>query len=85
MLKGKIVSDDSDYYVVHYVKVGTVMVDITEGVRELIAQERAKHAPERSKHAQEITALRAQHADTVDRYNQIARIILAGGAGMPTG
>ena len=74
MLRGKIISDGRDYCV----KVGSVAVDITDDVRVLIAKERAEHE-------QALAELRAAHADTVDRYNQIARIVLAGGAGMPTG
>jgi hypothetical protein len=85
MLKGKIIHDGPavpsarrDYCV----KVGSVTVDITDEVRTLIALEVASV---RSVYDQALTDLRAKHADTVERYNQIARIVLAGGAGMPTG
>lgn len=78
MLRGKIISDGHDYSV----KVGSVTVDISTDVRTLIAKEIA-HAC--SVYEQELTDLRAKSADTRDRYNQIARIVLAGGAGIPTG
>lgn len=87
MLKGKIIHDGPsvangrhDYYVkvVPVGTVGSITIDITDDVRTLIARERATHE-------QAIADLRAKHADTVDRYNQIQRIVLAGGAGMPTG
>lgn len=77
MLKGKIIHDGHDYSV----KVGSVSVDITDEVRVLIDQA-ATAATAAS--ARELTELRAKHADIVDRYNQIARIVLAGGVGMPT-
>lgn len=78
MLKGKVLSDDRS----HCVKVGSVTVDITDDIRDLIAQEVARAT---SALDQLITELREQHADVGDRYNQIARIVLVGGAGMPTG
>jgi hypothetical protein len=78
MLRGKITHDGHDYSV----KVGSVTVDITDAVRALIAQEVASAC---SLYEQELTNLRAKHADIIDRYNRIAHIVLAGGAGMPTG
>jgi hypothetical protein len=78
MLRGKITHDGHDYSV----KVGSVTVDITDEVRALIEQESAKA---RAASEQALADLRARHADTVDRYNRIAHIVLAGGAGMPTG
>ncbi len=75
MLQGKIIRDGNRDYCV---KVGSVTVDVTDAVRTILAEEHAKHE-------QALAELRAQHASTVERYNQIARIILAGGAGMPTG
>ena len=78
MLKGKILQDGRDYSV----KVGSVAVDVTDDVRVLIEQERERAS---ATSAQELTELRAKHADIIDRYNQIARIVLAGGVGMPTG
>ena len=77
MLKGKIIHDGHDYSI----KVGSVAVDITDEARALIESERESAS---AASAQELTALRAKHADIVDRYNQIARIVLAGSAGMPT-
>jgi hypothetical protein len=78
MLRGKIISDGGDYSV----KVGSVTVDVTDEVRSLIEQARAQA---RAASEQAIAELRAKHDDIVNRYNQIARIVLAGGAGMPTG
>jgi len=78
MLKGKIIQDGRDYSV----KVGSVAVDITDEVCTLIEQERATA---RAESVQELIELRAKHADIIDRYNQIVRIVLAGGVGMPTG
>ena len=79
MLKGKIIQDGFGYPNCDYhVKVGSVTVDITDEVHTLIGQEITKFE-------QELAKLRAKYADNNDRYNQIARIILAGGAGMPTG
>ena len=78
MLSGKIIHDGHDYSV----KVGSVTVDITQEVHDLIAlacRDRSRAL------LQELTELRAKHADIVDRYSQIARIVIAGGAGMPTG
>ena len=75
MLQGKIIRDGSRDYCV---KVGSVTVDITDDVRAIIAEVRAEHE-------QALADQQAQHASTVDRYNQIARIVLADGAGMPTG
>lgn len=75
MLQGKIIRDGSRDYCV---KVGSVTVDVSDDVRAILAEERAKHELA-------LAELRAQHASTVDRYNQIALIVLAGGAGMPTG
>jgi hypothetical protein len=82
MLKGKIIQDgfshpNCDYHV----KVGSVSVDITDEVRVLIAQESAKAC---AASEQALADLRAEHANIVDRYNQIERIVLAGGVGMPT-
>jgi hypothetical protein len=74
MLQGKIFHTGTEYLV----KVGTVTVDITADVHALIGQEVAKFE-------QALAELRAKNTDTLDRYNQIARIVLAGGAGMPTG
>jgi len=70
----KIIRDGYQYRV----QVGTVTVDVTDSVIELLAEERAKRDEANAE-------LRAAHRDVVDRYNQIARIVLAGGAGMPTG
>lgn len=77
MLKGKIIHDGHDYSV----KVGSVAVDITDEVRALIEHERTSAS---AASAQELAELRAKHADIIGRYNQIASIVLAGGAGMPT-
>lgn len=82
MLQGKIICDIGVHGREYRVKVGSVTVDITDDVRALIAQE---VTDERVEHEQAITELRAKHADTVERYNQIQRIVLAGGVGMPTG
>jgi hypothetical protein len=74
MLQGKIFHTGMEYLV----KVGSVTVDITADVHALIGQEVAGFE-------QALAELRAKHADIIDRYNQIARIVLAGGVGMPTG
>lgn len=78
MLKGKIISDGHDYSV----KVGGVSVDITADVRSLIAREVAQKVAAKEL---ELANERRAHADTVNRYHQIAAIVLAGGSGMPTG
>jgi len=44
----------------------------------------AKQIKSMSPRELKLAELRAKHADIIDRYNQIARIVLAGGAGMPT-
>jgi hypothetical protein len=74
MLKGKIIQDGSRYTV----KVGAVTVDVTDDMRELLAQDRAEQDRAHDN-------LRATHADALKRYSEIQRIVLAGGAGMPTG
>lgn len=66
MLQGKIIQDEGHYAV----KMGGVTINITNDVCDLIAQER-----ERS--AKIIAQERAQLAAVIDRYNQIARIVLA--------
>jgi hypothetical protein len=66
MLQGKIVQDQGSYVV----KMGGVTINITDDVCDLIAQERARSAEIIE---QERTRLRA----VIDRYNQIASIILA--------
>jgi len=67
MLQGKIIQDEGSYMV----KMGGVTIDITNDVRDLIAQERARSAEIIE---QEKTRLRA----VIDRYNQIASIVLEG-------
>lgn len=74
MMQGKITHSGINYYV----KVGSITIDITADVYALIAQERALMG---EVHEQALAA----HADIVDRYNRITRIVLANGAGMPTG
>ena len=64
MMKGKISQDDGRYVL----KMGGVTIDID--VCDLIAQERARSA-------EIIAQERARLATVVDRYNQIARIVLA--------
>lgn len=78
MLQGKIIRDGNDYSV----KVGSVTVDISDDVRTLIAQEIVRACAESE---QTLADLHAKHADIIERYNQIQRIVLAGGTGMPTG
>lgn len=78
MLKGRIISDGCNYSV----KVGSVTVDITEEIRGLIEQEIALARDEYKRATAEV---QAKYADAVDRYHQIARIVIAGGVGMPTG
>jgi hypothetical protein len=74
MLQGKIIREGKGYCV----KVGSVTVDVTDDLNALIADERAKHD-------QALDALGTNHADALNRYKQIQNIVLAGGAGMPTG
>ncbi len=74
MMQGKITHSGINYYV----KVGSITIDITDDVNALIVQEREVHEHAFAAHA-------AAHADIVNRYNQITRIVLANGAGMPTG
>ena len=76
MLRGSIIRNGQDYSV----KVGAISVDVTDDVRALIAQE-IKQAC--LKYDQDLAELRARHVDVINRYEQIARIVRADGAGMP--
>lgn len=65
MLKGKILRDGAIYRV----KTGSVLVDITDDVRALLAEKQAEHE-------QVLAELRAQQADVVERYNRIVSIVI---------
>ena len=85
MLRGKVIYDKSVHHDVrrdYTVQVGSVTVDISDDVRSLISEFALKQHTE---HEQAIADLHARHAEVLKRYSQIERIVLAGGAGMPTG
>lgn len=76
MLQGKIVHDEGKYVI----KMGGVTIDVTHDVCALIAQEGARMADV-------ITQERGDLATVLNRYNQIAAIVLGGITcqGAPTG
>jgi len=74
MLKGKITREGLRYHA----QVGAVTVDVTDDVQTLLESKVAEH--ERA-----LAEMWAKHAEVMRRYAQIECIVLAGGAGMPTG
>lgn len=82
MLKGKITSTPASPGRDYLVKVGAVEVDVTDDVRAIVASEVEQACKD---YERVIAELRAAHADIAARYQQIQRIVLAGGTGMPTG
>jgi hypothetical protein len=85
MLRGKVIYDKSVHHDLrrdYTVQVGSVVVDISDDVRTLILEFALK---QHTDHEQAIADMHAKHAEVLKRYSQIARIVLADGAGMPTG
>jgi len=85
MLRGKVIYDKDvrhDLRRDYTVQVGGVTIDISDDVRSIVSEFALKQHIE---HEQAIADMHGKHAEVLKRYAQIERIVLAGGAGMPTG